>query len=127
MNRRRPSHFLFSSHPLNLKRLLLASMVLIIWGCTAQQAGWPRLRDSVGNAATRLPSGGPPPYRYVSSAPAVVSVNAAGKVVGERTGSATITVYDVSNTSVSYPVLVGNVFLLGIQSYPFADVHAANA
>ncbi|MBV6752200.1 Ig-like domain-containing protein [Pseudomonas chlororaphis] len=106
--------------------LVIAPSVMVLDGLSIK-ASWPRLRDSVGNAATRLPTGGHPPYRYVSSAPAVVSVNAAGKVVGERTGSATITVYDVSNTSVSYPVLVGNVFLLGIQPYPFADVHAANA
>ncbi|NWB47529.1 Ig-like domain-containing protein [Pseudomonas gingeri] len=106
--------------------LVIAPSVMVLDGLSVK-ASWPRLRDSVGNSATRVPSGGQPPYRYVSSAPTVVSVNAAGKVVGERNGSATITVYDTANHSVSYPVLVGNVYLLGVQPYPFENVHAANA
>ena len=106
--------------------LVIAPSVMILDGLSIK-ANWPRLRDSVGNSATRLPSGGQPPYRYVSSAPTVVSVNAAGKVVGERNGSATITVYDAGNHSVRYPVLVGNVYLLVVIPHAFENVSAASA
>jgi hypothetical protein len=67
-------------------------------------------REVAGNTATRLPSGGTPPYTYVSANPAVASVNDSGKVAGLKNGSTSITVMDTANQSVSYSVQVTNVY-----------------
>ncbi|WP_139253296.1 hypothetical protein [Burkholderia ubonensis] len=107
-------------------QLVVAPSLMVLDGLSIK-ASMPRIRDSIGNAEIRMPSGGTLPYRYVSSAPAVASVNAAGKVVGERNGNANITIYDASNKSVTYPVHVANVYLLVVQPHPFENVHAAGA
>ncbi|KWK78965.1 hypothetical protein WM15_02330 [Burkholderia ubonensis] len=107
-------------------QLVVAPSLMVLNGLSIK-ASMPRIRDSIGNTAIRLPSGGTLPYRYVSNVPAVASVNASGKVVGERNGYANITIYDASNKSVTYPVHVGNVYLLVVQPHPFENVHAANA
>jgi hypothetical protein len=60
----------------------------------------------------RVPSGGLAPYFYTSSNPAVAEVasEAAPRVVSKGRGTATITVRDSSGQSVSYRVIVANVW-----------------
>ncbi|WP_338522865.1 Ig-like domain-containing protein [Pseudomonas batumici] len=70
---------------------------------------WPRTgTDYPGNTSTRTPTSGTPPYTYTSSNSNVASV-AAGKVTGQRNGSATITVRDQSGQFKTYNVQVSNV------------------
>lgn len=88
-------------------------------GLAVKRNGWPTTgQDAPGNAQTRTPTGGVPPYRYESSKSSVATVNAAGKVVGEGNGRATITVTDSRGAAVSYPVVVSNVFSLEIKDPP---------
>ncbi|MGF6486561.1 Ig-like domain-containing protein [Pseudomonas frederiksbergensis] len=72
-------------------------------------------REVPRNTAIRLPSGGTPPYTYVSANPAVASVNASGKVAGLKNGSTTITVKDAASQSVSYSVRVTNVYRMRLN------------
>ncbi|MCF4995073.1 hypothetical protein GIW70_00625 [Pseudomonas syringae] len=66
-----------------------------------------------GAYGDRTPQGGVPPYRYESSNIAFAEVNNnTGRVISRGNGSATITVRDNSNQSVSYPVTTSNVDLL---------------
>ncbi|RON50121.1 Ig-like domain-containing protein [Pseudomonas frederiksbergensis] len=86
-------------------------------GFSVKIAQWTKTgADSVNNTATRVATGGTPPYSYASSNPAVASVTNAGKVTGNRNGSATITVSDNAGARVSYVVAVTNVFELRIST-----------
>ncbi|AKM29570.1 hypothetical protein AB870_04605 [Pandoraea faecigallinarum] len=92
----------------------------------AIKTGWPKTgEDAPGNAQTRAATGGVPPYTYTSSKPSVASVNAQGKVVGERNGTATITVKDSRGTSKSYTVVVSNVFQFIIWDVPGLSIQQA--
>jgi len=75
--------------------------------------------DVLGNARSRVPAGGVPPYTYLSSAPNVAIVTPAGKVIGMGNGSTTITVSDERGTKISYPVTVSNVYRLIESQGPF--------
>ncbi|TFF33554.1 hypothetical protein E3U47_24765 [Pseudomonas sp. RIT623] len=89
-------------------------------GVSIKMPGRPRSGlDSIGNTAVRVATGGRAPYTYSSNNSAIASVTAQGKVVGERNGSATITVRDASGQSVSYGVQVSNVLqvILDRRSY----------
>lgn len=73
------------------------------------------LNESIGNSAVRRAVGGLPPYRYVSSKPAVASV-IEGKVVGESNGTAVITISDSLGTQVRFTVQVTHVYRLEIRT-----------
>jgi len=80
-------------------------------------------RDSIGNTDMREPLGGQSPYTYHSSNDAVAPVTQ-GKVIGNRNGPATITVRDSLNQEVSYPVMVSNVYFLGVNETPMTASQA---
>jgi len=80
-------------------------------------AGWARNgQDYPGNAQTRTPTGGQPPYTYSSRNTAVASVTSNGKVTGNTNGSTTIDVLDSLGSSVSYSVTVSNVWHLRVRN-----------
>ncbi|VVE02962.1 hypothetical protein PCA20602_02232 [Pandoraea capi] len=84
---------------------------MVLNGLAVRQDGWPSTgRDAPGNTGTRVGTGGVPPYTYSSSRPSVATVNGAGKVSGMGNGSATITIRDSGGATVSYPVVVSNVY-----------------
>ncbi|MCI3205536.1 MULTISPECIES: hypothetical protein [Pandoraea] len=84
---------------------------MVLNGLAVRQDGWPSTgRDAPGNTGTRVGTGGVPPYTYSSSRPSVATVNGAGKVSGIGNGSATITIRDSRGATVSYPVVVSNVY-----------------
>lgn len=72
---------------------------------------WPRTGlDSLGNTGARQPTGGIAPYTYRSLNPAVASVDARGKVTGNRRGTARIVVSDQAGTEVFYQATVSNTY-----------------
>lgn len=76
-------------------------------------ATWPKTgKDAPENTAIRYPSGGVPPYRFISSRPDIATVSAEGKVKGESNGQATIIVRDAMNAQASFQVVVTNVWHL---------------
>lgn len=91
------------------------------------QAHWPMTgNDAPDNTRVRAPTGGTPPYSYVSDHPEIATVTSAGKVQGVSNGTARITVRDAENNSVGYPVEVSNVYRLIMDEGPF-NAHAAMA
>ncbi|MHC8391731.1 hypothetical protein ACYZTM_27815 [Pseudomonas sp. MDT2-39-1] len=65
--------------------------------------------DPADTAATRVPTGGTPPYSFQSSNPLIASVDRiTGRVRSEGTGTATIYVSDQTQTK-SFPVTTANV------------------
>ncbi|NII56163.1 Ig-like domain-containing protein [Luteibacter sp. SG786] len=88
--------------------------------------GWPTTGvDLPGNTKTRLPSGGKPPYNYKSSQPSIASVTQTGKVTGLSNGTATISITDADQRTVSYPVKVSRVYRLLMNEGPLAHVSQA--
>lgn len=78
---------------------------------------WPRNgQDYPGNAATRVPTGGQPPYTYVSRNSAIAQVTSTGKVTGYSNGVTTIDVRDNAGHWLSYNVYVSNVW--AVREYP---------
>lgn len=104
------------SPALNLQVLNALGIVLSpleLNGLSIKVEGWKATSTvSVGNTATRVASGGVPPYTYASNNPTVATVNAAGLVTGNRNGTAVISATDLRGTQVSYPVRVSNVYRL---------------
>lgn len=79
------------------------------------KANWARTgADSLGNTEIRTPTGGVAPYSYSSNNPAIASVEN-GKVIGNRNGSAIITVSDSRGSRVSYQVVVNNTWNVQIN------------
>lgn len=121
------------SNPLALKvspALSVDQSTMVLNRVSIKMSGRPRSGlDSIGNTAVRVATGGRAPYAYSSSHPAIASVNAQGKVVGERNGNATITVRDAGGQSVSYSVQVSNVFrvILGASRSPAQYIPWVNA
>ncbi|SDT58013.1 Ig-like domain-containing protein [Pseudomonas prosekii] len=75
-----------------------------------QSYGWTvKLADIPNNNKTRTPTGGVPPYSYQSANSAIASVNTAGKVVGMKNGTTTITVRDSQSRSGQFTVTVSNI------------------
>jgi hypothetical protein len=70
-----------------------------------------------GAFAQRSAAGGVAPYRYESSAPKIVEVDATGRVVSVGNGNATITVTDDAGQSVSYGVKTSNVLTFVLFSF----------
>lgn len=86
-------------------------------GFSVKVPQWPKTgEDSLGNTGVRVPTGGVPPYDYASSDPLTAPVTAAGKVTGLKQGVATIYVTDREGETVSYLVVVTNVFKLQIST-----------
>ena len=114
---------LYGSEPVSAQRrfqvknpLSIVPTQMNLNGFSVKIAQWTKTgADSLNNTATRVATGGTPPYSYASSNPAVASVTNAGKVTGNRNGSATITVSDNAGVRVSYVVAVTNVFELRIS------------
>ena len=67
--------------------------------------------DAPNNTATRIPTGGPPPYTYTSDNPTIASVMD-GKVVGTGNGRTTIRITDNSGITANFQVQVSNVYRL---------------
>lgn len=63
-----------------------------------------------GSFIQRQASGGTPPYTYTSSNNTVASVNDSGLVQSQSNGSASITVNDSENQTLSYTVTVSGAF-----------------
>ncbi|WP_439878941.1 hypothetical protein [Pseudomonas prosekii] len=75
-----------------------------------QSYGWTvKQADIPNNNKTRTPTGGVPPYSYQSANSAIASVNTAGKVVGMKNGTTTITVRDSQSRSGQFTVTVSNI------------------
>jgi hypothetical protein len=74
-----------------------------------QDYGW-ATKEVPANVRTRLANGGTGSYRYVSGNPLIASVTQGGKVSGLKNGRAIITITDSSQTTVSYEVVVSNVY-----------------
>lgn len=92
---------------------------MILDAFNVKYTGWPRTGAYVpGNMKVREASGGVFPYHYTSSNARVASVNAAGMVVGESNGIATITVSDAAGATASFDVLVSNVYAPSIHTTP---------
>jgi len=93
------------------------------------EVGFPGLLG--GAFADRKPTGGVPPYTYLSSNSAVAAVDEGyeGRVLSRGNGSAVITIRDSLGAAGSYTVQVSNVFrgyYLGMANYP-NSVNAASA
>lgn len=86
-------------------------------GFSVKVPGWAKTgQDSVGNTATRVATGGIPPYSYISSNPNAASVEqTTGKVTGHTNGTATITVVDAKGNFATYLVAITNVWRLQIN------------
>lgn len=81
---------------------------------------WPLSNvDLPGNTQIRQPTGGVPPYTYTSSRPDIASVDSSGKVRGLLNGTATISVKDAEQRSLSYTVNVANIWRLTTSTGPF--------
>ncbi|MBS4089985.1 hypothetical protein [Pseudomonas rustica] len=94
-------------------------------GLSVKMPDWPRTgKDSPGNTQIRQPTKGLPPYSYASSNPTVVSVTTEGKVTGNKNGNAIIVVFDMSGQSITYNVLVTNVYRLRISERPTIALQA---
>ena len=74
-----------------------------------QDYGW-ATKEVSGNVQVREASGGVPPYRYASSDDTTASVTSNGRVEGLKNGTATLSVTDDAGTTLSYSVLVSNVY-----------------
>jgi len=102
--------------------LMVDQRRLVLNGISVKMPGWTRTgADSINNTAVRAATGGQAPYTYSSSNPAVASVTSTGRVVGERNGSATITIADARGTRVSYQVQVSNVYTLVVNTGKLSD------
>lgn len=102
--------------------LMVDQRPLLLNGISVKMPGWTRTgADSINNTAVRAATGGQAPYTYSSSNPAVASVTATGRVVGERNGSATITIADARGARVSYQVQVSNVYTLVLNTGMLSD------
>ncbi|MFJ2326225.1 Ig-like domain-containing protein [Pseudomonas sp. NPDC087690] len=77
---------------------------------SAFKINWWNTSPVPGNFATRLPSGGTPPYRYWSRNINVATVDSRGEVTGVKNGSAFIDVHDSAGKFVTYQVVVSNVW-----------------
>lgn len=85
-------------------------------GFSVKVDGWPKTgEDSIGNTGVRAPIGGVPTYDYASSDPQTASVTAQGKVVGLKSGVATIYVTDREGSTLTYLAAVTNKFKLEIS------------
>jgi len=96
-----------------IPQFTIPTTTLVLNGVSVR-VDWPRTgMESLNNTATRVASGGVPPYTYTSSNPSVAAVNAAtGYVIGNANGSSTITARDRNNSTASYVVQVSNVYRL---------------
>ncbi|MHC8299673.1 Ig-like domain-containing protein [Pseudomonas sp. ZS1P83] len=107
------------SEPWLLERLAftIEKQPMILKGYSVKIPQWPKTGvDSIGNTAVRTPTGGVPPYSYLSSEPlkAAVTENG-GKVTGLKSGVSTIYVVDQEGTTLDYLVSVSNVYRLQIS------------
>ncbi|KRP61353.1 hypothetical protein [Pseudomonas trivialis] len=94
-------------------QLRIDQNAMILSGVSIKNANWPRTGlSSIGNSASRVPSGGAGPYHYSSNNPRVASVDVSGYVIGHVNGSATVTVSDKNGSSTSYAVYVSNVYTI---------------
>uniref|UniRef100_UPI00200FD266 hypothetical protein n=1 Tax=Pseudomonas sp. MWU12-2037 TaxID=2928690 RepID=UPI00200FD266 len=92
------------------------------------RVSWPTTgEDPNGNTEVRQASGGTPPYQYTSSNPSVAQIEGTNKVRGMRNGQATISVRDSQGATVSFLVIVSNVYTLVVNDGPFNDATAARA
>ncbi|MGY1953281.1 Ig-like domain-containing protein [Pseudomonas pergaminensis] len=96
-----------------VSKLSVDNSLLTLDGISVR-VNWPRSgADSIGNTAVRQAKGGHPNYTYTSNNQAVANVDPlSGKVTGNKNGTATISIKDDKNNTVSYPVTVRNVFNL---------------
>lgn len=84
---------------------------MILSGLSVKRPGRPRSGEhSIGNTATRQARGGQGTYTYHSGNTQVASVTEHGLVVGEGNGSTTITVSDAAGVTVTYKVVVSNIW-----------------
>ncbi|WPN49334.1 Ig-like domain repeat protein [Pseudomonas sp. P8_241] len=78
-----------------------------------------------GTSVHHRASGGQPNYSYFSSHPAVAVVDGTGLVTVRGRGTATITVRDAANQSLSYQVTVtGVIHCIGLSSGNWAGINA---
>ncbi|MCX4216512.1 MULTISPECIES: hypothetical protein [Pseudomonas] len=109
----------FESEPWEIERLgfNIDRTQMKLSGFSVKVDGWPKTgEDSIGNTGVRVPTGGVPPYDYASSDPLTAPVTAQGKVVGLKSGVATIYVTDQEGSTLSYLVAVTNKFKLQIST-----------
>ncbi|MBP1125071.1 MULTISPECIES: Ig-like domain-containing protein [Pseudomonas] len=97
-------------------QLKIAPTAMSLSGVAIKNPTWARTGlVSIGNTASRVPTGGLGPYTFSSSNPRVASVDAGGNVTGNVNGSAVITAKDRNGASASYPVYVSNVFTMALN------------
>jgi len=109
----------FESEPWAIERLAFSinRTQMTLNGFSVKVDGWPKTgEDSFGNTGVRIPTGGVPPYDYASSDPLTAPVTAQGKVVGLKSGVATIYVTDQEGSTLSYLVAVTNKFKLQMSA-----------
>ncbi|HWH89074.1 MAG TPA: Ig-like domain-containing protein [Pseudomonas sp.] len=82
--------------------------------------------ESVGNTASRLATGGTPPYKYESQNAEIASVTSNGHVTGNRNGNTTIVVTDKMENKVTYEVRVSNIWTLQINNQLMSSATAVN-
>nr|WP_314873386.1 Ig-like domain-containing protein [uncultured Pseudomonas sp.] len=109
-----------TSLPLQL-RVAAAAIIdpseMILNGRSVKFPSWPRSGlQSPGNSQARVPVG-QGSYTYQSSNPAVAVVDQKGLVVGQRNGTATITVTSATGEKGSYTVTVSNVYALWLLQW----------
>jgi hypothetical protein len=109
--------------------LTIDTSMLVLSGRLVRFGGTPTTPPP-GTSATRVASGGVPPYKY-SVEPNAVDINATtGKVIAFRDGQGTVTVTDDSGQTAQYVVSVSNVLDIdgwtGDQTYNTATNLAAS-
>jgi hypothetical protein len=110
-----------------IPQLVIPSTPMVLNGISVR-INWPRTGlESINNTATRVASGGVPPYSYTSSNSAIATVSATtGFVIGNANGTATITARDQNGATASYVVQVSNVFRLLQNNFPLNFGAAVN-
>ncbi|MBC3350245.1 hypothetical protein HU811_26685 [Pseudomonas sp. SWRI196] len=104
-----------------VERLTIDTSVMCLDGVSIK-INWPRTGlDSDNNTDIRRASGGKLPYRFSSRNSDIASIRSDDTVVGEANGSVYIDVSDANGDTVSFPVVVSNVYRLVVNDGPFVS------
>lgn len=108
--------------------MTIEQQIMQLNGIAIKGLPWPPTGlDYVNNTQTRTAQNGIAPITYSSSEPGIATVNiSTGKVTGNRNGASRITASDSLGRSVSYTVIVTNVFTL-LEHSTLVDANGAIA
>lgn len=96
-----------------LPPLTIAPTEVTISGYLVRRTDRAVTHPHAGTHATRVATGGVPPYRYSTDTPQRLQVDASsGRVIGIRNGSGRVIVTDSRGSTASYPVTIQNVWYI---------------